>query len=100
MFQIAELIAIMALVGSVAFGIHKAWTGFKEGVAAPYIEAQKAVDKPIIDAAEKRAGDAEKAMKDAVGANESLQKDVERIQGEGARCSKEVRGWKDLADRA
>lgn len=65
MFQIIELVVIAGLVGSVLFGLHKAWDGFKTSIAAPYVQAQIAADQPKIDAAAKRATDAETAAQHA-----------------------------------
>lgn len=51
MFQIIELVVIAGLVGGVLFGLHKAWDGFKESIAAPYVQAQIKADQPKIDSA-------------------------------------------------
>lgn len=52
MLQIAELLAIVALVGIVLGGIWKAWESFKENIAEPYVSAQIAADETKINAAE------------------------------------------------
>jgi hypothetical protein len=50
-FEIIKLVAIGLALAAMAAAAHKAWTSFKEGIAAPYVQAQIAADQPKIDAA-------------------------------------------------
>lgn len=59
MLQLAELFAIVALVGIVVGGIYKAWEGFKDNIGEPYTQAQLAADEAKIAASDKNAKAAE-----------------------------------------
>jgi hypothetical protein len=51
MGTLIELAIYAAIAAALLFGVHKAWDGFKQSIAAPYIQAQIKADQPKIDAA-------------------------------------------------
>jgi hypothetical protein len=74
-FGLIELAIYGVIFGVVAAGIWKAWSGFKESIAAPYIQEQVAKDQKTLDAfkhdavvADERAQHAEKDRDDAIAA--------------------------------
>ena len=59
MSLLIELAIYAAIAAALAFGVHKAWDGFKTSIAEPYVAAQKASDQKYVDASEARAAQAE-----------------------------------------
>ena len=59
-------IVIYAIIAAgLAFGGFEAWSGFKEHISAPYVQAQIASDQKAVDAANAKQKIAENAAQDA-----------------------------------
>lgn len=93
MFQLIELVVILGLVGSVLFGLHKAWDNFKQSTAAPYVAAQKAADQKVLDTAQ--------------AAQQAAETDRDTARGNSAKCEatlkvsqQAVEEWSQAALRA
>lgn len=48
MGSIVTLVIYAALAAGALFAVHSAWTGFKDHVAAPYVQAQIASDQKVV----------------------------------------------------
>lgn len=84
-------LAIGAAIASfLAFAVLKAWHGFKDSIAAPYVAAQIAKDQPVIDKANADKDDALKRAENAK-ADTALCKSATAAQNAG------VKVWQDQA---
>lgn len=90
MGTIIQLVLIAAVIGGGIIFIEKAWTGFKNSIAAPYVAAQIARDQPQIDAANKKTADADQRALNAQNDTASCKSGAER-QNAG------VKRWQDEA---
>lgn len=54
-----QLAIYAALAGVLVFGVNKVWTGFKEKIAAPYVQAQIAADQEVVNSANAKQAAAE-----------------------------------------
>lgn len=91
-FDVIKAVAIAAVIGTVLGGIYKAWTSFKEHVAAPYVQAQMAADQKVIDAANAKQKQAE-SDRDTARAN------FDKIKQTCDAQSAEVKNWRDKANQ-
>jgi len=92
-WDIIKLLAALAAIAAIVYGVNRAWTGFKDDIGRPYAEAQKAVDQPIVDKANK-------AQKSAEGERDQAQADTAACVASAAKQSDAVRGWQAQAELA
>jgi hypothetical protein len=55
---VIQIFVYLAIAAALAFGVHKAWSGFKDSIGAPYAQAQIAKDAPILKKAQDDATEA------------------------------------------
>lgn len=90
MGTLIELAVIGALIAGVMFGLHKAWDGFKQSVAAPYVEAQIKADQPKID-------EAEAAQKAAESDRDTARANFDGLKQSCDAQSVQIDAWKKIA---
>ncbi len=90
MGTIFQLIVGIGLVSALAFGVNSFWTSFKEGIAAPYVQAQIEADQPKINAANSERDDAVKRADNA-------QQDTAACKSASETQSAKVRDWEAKA---
>lgn len=66
MIQIVIGLVLAGLISAVAW---TSWSAFKDGIAAPYVQAQRDADQKVVDAAEARAKRAEAQAQAAAAAS-------------------------------
>lgn len=89
---IIELVAAIAAIGFGIVFVEKAWTGFKQGIAAPYIQAQVAADQKVVTKANEGQAAAE-------GERDHARADTASCVAKADLQTKEVDKWKLAADR-
>src|SRR5574340_80224 len=92
MSLLIELAIYAAIAAALAFGVHKAWDGFKGSISAPYVEAQRQADQKVVNAANAAQAAAEADVQTSKGNLESC-RTAAQAQAD------QVTAWKAQADR-
>lgn len=79
-----------AIAAAISFAALRAWHGFKDSIAAPYVQAQIAKDQPVID---KANADRDEALKRA----ENAQSDTASCKAGAERQNAGVKEWQAVA---